>query len=382
MNLRKRLDAYRDANAADLARDGATQRLGRADATHSAIPTLAKDVRRAASAQVAARFAYAGRWEPAWLGQRWLGLADMERSWRDKAVKRQIALRRQNWSDSAFGRHPEGDISLFGIDLLDQSETYLLWGRRGEPRVCVYTSSSETCYPNLAAFLKEIVDITRGSLKQPKFYSSFKQAVAEPARVEILSVRVAAKNARIPDFTMFPRLRTLSLSGKLASWREVPSSIWSCSTLRALTLCDTSIEDLSDDLVGLRNLQHLYLVNNRLASLPASLGRLTALESLVCGNNRIEVLPASIGKLSRLERLNCACNALTKLPAQLGKLQQLRELDTSNNRLTSLPRGLFGLRRLHKIDVSGNALRRAPRALLAMKGISTVITDFDDVAKH
>src|SRR5690606_38828961 len=103
MSLAQELEAFRKANAALLARDGEAQRVAKPDAVTKGIPTLAEGTYRAPSAQVAARFAAAGRWELAWLRERWLGIADMEAAWRDRAIQKQIALRRENWPQSAFG---------------------------------------------------------------------------------------------------------------------------------------------------------------------------------------------------------------------------------------------------------------------------------------
>src|ERR1700693_4040090 len=61
---------------------------------------------------------------------------------------------------------------------------------------------------------------------------------------------------------------------------EVPSEIWSCSSL-----------------------QKLSLIYNQLSTLPAEVGQLTSLQVFDLENNQLSTLPAAVGNLSSLQRL-------------------------------------------------------------------------------
>lgn len=91
------------------------------------------------------------------------------------------------------------------------------------------------------------------------------------------------------------------------------------------------------EVLQLRALKTLNLMNNSLASLPMEIGNLTQLEVLGLKSNHLTTLPDSIGNLTKLVALYVTDNQLTSLPASIGRLTKLRKLQASFNSLQSLP---------------------------------------------
>ena len=102
------------------------------------------------------RFAFAGKWEYAWLGQTWLGIEDMEAVWENDEILSQIKTRKDNWEDGAPWTYREDELSLFGIDQVEFEESYLVWRDDGgaEPALYIYTSQRESRFENLFEFLR------------------------------------------------------------------------------------------------------------------------------------------------------------------------------------------------------------------------------------
>ena len=106
-------------------------------------------------------------------------------------------------------------------------------------------------------------------------------------------------------------------------------------SMPALTTVNRSgqnIAQMPQDILAMKNLQHLDLSNTTLSgSLPGEIRHLSNLEVLNVSNNRMTGLPAEIGQLSMLRILNAANNQLTGIPHELGNLQNLEVLDLSGN---------------------------------------------------
>src|SRR4029077_17737342 len=86
------------------AESGTRQRMEAPGPVPRDLPTLAGK-RRATSPQLAERFRFAGRWAGAWLGQTWLLPTELGQL--APPLRRQVALRRENWTDSVVSKVPE-----------------------------------------------------------------------------------------------------------------------------------------------------------------------------------------------------------------------------------------------------------------------------------
>lgn len=147
------LGILRDENA----KGSMGQRLQPADKVPARVPTL-DGKSRAATPMLRARFAFAGRWTGALLGQTWLSASDMARVQKTRAHRQELTLRRENWARSPVAKLPLERLSLFAVDVDDGDATYLVWGAAGvEPRVITFCGGSEARYRDLATLVKTYV---------------------------------------------------------------------------------------------------------------------------------------------------------------------------------------------------------------------------------
>jgi hypothetical protein len=137
---------------------GIKQRRTKPVVLDTGVPTLAKGQYREPSPQLLERFAFAGTWENAILGQTWLSAKRMREAWRQGTVRKQVDARRRYWQNSILQIEAADRVSLLGMEV-DDDETYLVWKSEEEPRVLLYSGHSETWYPDLlhlvTAFLED-----------------------------------------------------------------------------------------------------------------------------------------------------------------------------------------------------------------------------------
>ena len=125
------------------------------------VPTLARGKYQAVTPMLAVRFEFAGTWANAFPGERWLGISDMRKVWRDKAIREQIDQRREYWEGCAPATYPRSRLSLFSVSEGpdEESEVYLVWPEEpgAEPSVAWYIGGSGQDYPHLAAYLNDLI---------------------------------------------------------------------------------------------------------------------------------------------------------------------------------------------------------------------------------
>lgn len=112
-------------------------------------------------------------------------------------------------------------------------------------------------------------------------------------------------------------------------------------------------KDFFED-TALDSLEVLLLAHNRLDSIPIGLGNLTHLDMK---NNRIAVLAPEIADLGYLNVLDLAGNEIAELPAEFLSLHSLQQLNLFGNRLQTIP-GLSDLYYLTLLNVGFNSLSR------------------------
>ncbi len=147
------LARLRESNA----RDGVAQRVYPADPVPARIPTLAAGKTWPVSPMLRARFEFAGRWVAAFLEQTWLAAGELAPL--APALRRQVALRREHWTQSPVSKLPEDRLTLFGADRRAGDETYLVWTPgKAEPAVSYFAGASEKRHRDLRAFLEAIAE--------------------------------------------------------------------------------------------------------------------------------------------------------------------------------------------------------------------------------
>jgi Leucine-rich repeat (LRR) protein len=125
-----------------------------------------------------------------------------------------------------------------------------------------------------------------------------------------------------------------------------------------LYAAEIGLESLPAWVGGLRRLRTLDIGHNLLTSLP-SLAGCRELEILYIHDNRLGALPPWIAQLPSLTYLNAAENGLEAVPA-LDGLERLLELRLMHNSLTGVGSLPPSLRELH---LRGNVLTRVPDAV-------------------
>lgn len=129
-----------------------------ASRTHSRIPTLKPGVYRDASPMIAARFRFAGTWKNAWPGQTWLGIDEIKAAGKNRKILKQLKTRAEYWDGCVSQLHEPYELTLFGIDLEEMAETYLVWGLKPEPTIHIYESQHSVHFKDFNAMLLWLLD--------------------------------------------------------------------------------------------------------------------------------------------------------------------------------------------------------------------------------
>ena len=69
----------------------------------------------------------------------------------------------------------------------------------------------------------------------------------------------------------------------------------------------------------------ICLSRKELKTVSKEIGNLKNLEELYLDNNKLTLIPPEIGNLKNLEELYLACNSLTSIPPEIGNLTKLEE---------------------------------------------------------
>ena len=152
----------------------------------------------------------------------------------------------------------------------------------------------------------------------------------------------------------------------------LPLGIENLSSLKKLTLIETSLKELPPEIGQLQSLQILNLRMNELKAIPSEIGQLENLEELYLGENRIITkLPNSIGNLRNLrtfkindQQLRLDPRYVDLLPDTIGQLSALTYLDVSEAYITRLPDTIGDLQNIRELNISGNYITRLPESLI------------------
>ncbi|KAL9538278.1 hypothetical protein MBANPS3_011062 [Mucor bainieri] len=142
-------------------------------------------------------------------------------------------------------------------------------------------------------------------------------------------------------------------------------SLLSCFThLTQLNLSCNHLSVIPDAILGLDQLQQLYLSENQIEAMPEAMPFcLTELMVLNLDGNRINVLPDSIGHWKKLREFRLGSeyggNLIEELPASVSDMQALVELDLSFNDVQHVGT-LQGLQKLKYLNLSHNRIKHLP----------------------
>ncbi|GAN10573.1 small GTP-binding protein [Mucor ambiguus] len=163
----------------------------------------------------------------------------------------------------------------------------------------------------------------------------------------------------------FTHLTQLNLSCNHLS--VIPEAILGLDQLQQLYLSENQIEAMPEAMpLCLAELTVLNLDSNRMSVLPDSIGHWKKLREFRLGSeyggNMIEELPASVSDMLALVELDLSFNDLQHVGTLQG-LQRLRYLNLSHNRIKHLPMLAEDCSQLNTLDVSDNLIRAIPHAM-------------------
>lgn len=143
--------------------------------------------------------------------------------------------------------------------------------------------------------------------------------------------------------------------------REIPEVLWKCTSLEALELVNTSINELPEALNRLPALKAINVYQNR-SKKPLRLGHNNTVTLLTITNGGPAGLPRSYKKFKMLTRLNLEENGLTRFPNGARHNKKLTELSLQRNLLTLKDR-IRKHRYLERLSLHENQIEHVPASI-------------------
>lgn len=165
-------------------------------------------------------------------------------------------------------------------------------------------------------------------------YGSIEEAELNPQKVRLLYVYKADLRQYEGRLVQFERLESLNLS-------------WCLNT------------ELPEEILKLKNLEGLSVLNTPLKKFPVWLAGLPNLESLSIRGTDIRKIPTDIKLFSRLRQIDFGGNNLFSVPPEIGELRELRSLYLPDNPLSALPDEVLELPKLRGLGLAGTNFSQA-----------------------
>lgn len=166
------------------------------------------------------------------------------------------------------------------------------------------------------------------------------------------------------------------------SLKEFPNEILDFQELRILSITESNINNIPNDISRLKYLKILAIDGCRnITVLPDSIGCLINLEELWLEFCSIENIPNSIGNLKSLKQLNLEDNRFKILPESIGKLENLEILYLYDNKFHKLPESIGRLKSLKRLVVSSNPnLKDLPNSILDLESLEHLGIDTKNIS--
>ncbi|CAI2331901.1 unnamed protein product [Caenorhabditis sp. 36 PRJEB53466] len=153
---------------------------------------------------------------------------------------------------------------------------------------------------------------------------------------------------------------------------SVRARLANASKTRVLSLKDSALHRIPDDVKDLTLLKHLDISINYLTQIPAYFGSFPHLKHLNLARNQLEALPVELGLLPLLEVLNISQNRLTELP-NLGKCGSLKIVEAIENQFVSFPIGICDCPSLETIIFTENRIETLPDEIRKLRANSVIL---------
>ncbi|XP_042191142.1 volume-regulated anion channel subunit LRRC8D-like isoform X1 [Callorhinchus milii] len=195
--------------------------------------------------------------------------------------------------------------------------------------------------------LKKMINLTELELQNSEL-DRIPHAIFSLTNLQELDLK--SNNIRtIEEVISFQHLKRLTC---LKLWHNniitIPSSISLVKNLEMLYLSQNKLESLPLALFNLQKLRYLDVSHNGISTIPSEIMSLQNLQYFAITGNRVEVLPKHIFKCTKLRSLNMGQNCITSISEKIGQLVQLTQLELKGNCLDRLPAELGQCRLLKK----------------------------------
>ncbi|MBC7494279.1 MAG: leucine-rich repeat domain-containing protein [Flavobacterium sp.] len=186
---------------------------------------------------------------------------------------------------------------------------------------------------------------TADSLSLKKTFTNLQDALKNPDQVYRLDLSNQKLSNSVVNWQKFKNLEYLSL--KNDHLKVLPAEIFGLLNLKTLDISLNDFETLSDDFVKFKNLEELYLNDEKNLNVPKTLkllNKLPKLKVLHLEGDHLSTLPEHISELKNLQSLYLNNNLFKEVPAQIKGLDHLQYLDLNNNQI---PVNLINMQQLN-----------------------------------
>ena len=183
------------------------------------------------------------------------------------------------------------------------------------------------------------------SLSIKKTYTNLEEALKSPDKVYRLDLSDQNLSKFVVFLQKFSNLEYLSL--KNDHLRTLPKEIFELQKLKILDISSNDFETLSNDFIKFKNLEELYLNNEKNLNVPQTLNllsKLPKLKALHLEGDNLRKLPENIVKLKNLKSLYLNDNLFKEVPTQIRGLDHLQYLDLNNNQI---PKNVIDMQQLN-----------------------------------
>lgn len=155
--------------------------------------------------------------------------------------------------------------------------------------------------------------------------------------------------------------------------QEIPSYLLLRDTaVVGLLLNRHALVRLPPEVIGMRTLRRLEVVDNQLTSLGVETLPAT-LECVDLSKNKLSTFPEVLLMCCQsLSRLNLAQNSISMVPESIQQLRKLSELTLSGNLLTELPHSIGTLKELNTLLAADNRIVSVPTSIVQLQALSTL----------
>lgn len=184
-----------------------------------------------------------------------------------------------------------------------------------------------------------------------KLYKNLKTAIDE--RDEVEALKLTLKDSFPPELFYFTNLKELYLEGDITDFPKIAASAW--PSLQLLSIKWPKFSGDLSKLFSLKSLENLKIISTPMKSFLLPLGHAAApLKSLTIKDSKLSSLPEEISMLVWLQEMNLSGNELMALPHSFPSLKFLKRLNLDQNKFENFPESFRYMPNLSHLSIDGN----------------------------